>query len=79
MRTKTTEPGSAVARRTRARIRTRDLKATLTFLKEAGMAPAALDLLPDGTCRFHLVSPADNDDDMLDRELAEFRSRHGSD
>lgn len=58
-------------------IRLSDLKAALSLMKAAGLTPAALDMRPDGSCRWHFTAPADSDDDGLDRELAEFRRKHG--
>ncbi|MEZ5807905.1 MAG: hypothetical protein R3D65_09520 [Zhengella sp.] len=65
------------SRKSRAKIGTRQMKATLSVLREAGLEPTALDLMPDGTYRWHLASPSIDDTDDLDRELLEFKSRHG--
>lgn len=62
----------------RHRPRLSDLRTTLTILKENGMRPCALDTMPDGTCRWHFTQPLGNDEDSLDRELAEFEARHGN-
>lgn len=53
------------------------LKTTLQALKEAGLQPAALDSLPDGSFRWHFTPPAASDEDSLDRELAAFEAKHG--
>ena len=58
-------------------IRLADLKATLTLMRDGGITPTALDMKPDGSCRWHFTQPADNDENELDRELAEFRKKHG--
>lgn len=67
----------ASLRRVRNGIRERDLKAMLKCLREFGLQPRALDAMPDGTLRWHFGSPEISDDDLLDRELAEFEARHG--
>lgn len=61
----------------RPQVRVRDLSSTLEALRSHGIEPCALDLLPDGTHRWHFTKPADNDEDELDRELAEYRAKHG--
>lgn len=61
----------------RPRPRLSELKATLQALRDAGIAPVALDTLPDGTYRWHFTAPPANDETSLDRELAEFEARHG--
>lgn len=61
----------------RPALRIRDVNATLEALKKNGMTPTALDTLPDGTFRWHFTPPAQNDEDDLDRELAEFDKKHG--
>lgn len=61
----------------RPRVRMSDLKAALAALKEVGREPCALDILPDGTHRWHFTQPATNAEDDLDRELAEFEAKHG--
>lgn len=61
----------------RPRLRLSELKATLQALRDAGMVPAALDTMPDGTCRWHFTAPPANDETALDRELAEFEARNG--
>lgn len=61
----------------RPALRVRDVTATLEALKKNGMTPTALDTLPDGTFRWHFTPPAQNDEDDLDRELAEFDKKHG--
>lgn len=61
----------------RAGIRLSDLKAALTLMKAEGITPAALDMRPDGSCRWHFTPPPERDENDLDRELAEFRKKHG--
>lgn len=61
----------------RPTLRMRDVNATLELLRKKGMTPTALDTLPDGTFRWHLTPPEKNDDDDLDRELAEFDKKNG--
>lgn len=61
----------------RPSLRIRDVNATLELLRKKGMTPTALDTLPDGTFRWHLMPPEKNDDDDLDRELAEFDKKNG--
>jgi hypothetical protein len=63
----------------RPTIRLADLKTVIEAMKASGMEPAALDVLPDGTHRWHFTKPADNDDDDLDRELKAYREKHGYD
>lgn len=53
------------------------LKTTLQALKDSGLQPAALDNLPDGTFRWHFTAPPANDENDLDRELADFEAKHG--
>ncbi len=60
----------------RKRSRLTELKGTLRVLRDGGLSPAALDSLPDGTYRWHFTAPAANDEDALDRELAEFEAKH---
>lgn len=50
--------------------------ATLAVLSKKGVSPTALEKLPDGTLRWHLT-PTENNDDDLDRELAEFDRHNG--
>lgn len=64
-------------RRIRTRIRTLAMKATLTFLRESGFEPTALDVKPDGSFRWHIAPPTTDNDAELDRELAEFQAKHG--
>jgi hypothetical protein len=59
------------------RVRASDLKTALAALRAAGIEPAALDMKPDGSCRWHFTQPVDSDDNDLDRELAEFDRKHG--
>lgn len=61
----------------RRKPRLSELKGTLRILKEGGMAPTALDSLPDGTYRWHFTPAPANDEDDLDRELAAFEAKHG--
>lgn len=58
-------------------IRLLDLKAALALMREGGITPIALDMNPDGSCRWHFTQPTDGDDNELDREMAEFRKKHG--
>lgn len=58
-------------------IRLSDLKSALALMKAEGMTPAALDMKPDGSCRWHFTSPQDDGQNELDRELAEFSRKHG--
>lgn len=58
-------------------IRLSDLKAALALMRDGGIEPTALDMKPDGSCRWHFTQPANSDDNSLDRELAEFRKKHG--
>lgn len=58
-------------------MRPNDLKTALAVLKEAGVEPAALDIMPNGTHRWHFTKPSGDDEDDLDRELAAFEARHG--
>ena len=60
----------------RPTVRVADLRSAVEALKQAGMEPSALDIMPDGTHRWHFTKPATTDDD-LDRELAEFDKKHG--
>lgn len=61
----------------RPRLRVSDLKTTLHMLRETGMVPCALDTMPDGTHRWHFTPPRGDDENDLDRELAEFEAKHG--
>lgn len=61
----------------RPALRTTDLKAAILVMRECSMTPAALDVLPDGTHRWHFTKPTNSDEDDLDAELAEFSRRHG--
>jgi hypothetical protein len=61
----------------RPALRPADLKATLDALREAGIVPTALDTRPDGSFRWHFTKVADDDENDLDRELAEFDRKHG--
>lgn len=63
----------------RAVIRSRDITTTLSALKEAGIVPVAMDILPDGGLRWHFAPPGRNDEDALDRELREYEERHRKD
>lgn len=63
----------------RPAIRPTDLKVTLGVLREFGITPTALDTMPNGTHRWHFTTPAGNDEDDLDRELAEFGRKNGHD
>lgn len=58
-------------------VRARDLKPTLDFLQKRGLAPTALDTMPDGTIRWHFTPTIQTEQDALDKELAEFEARHG--
>jgi hypothetical protein len=61
----------------RQKFRAADIKAALSAMVAAGMPPKSLDILPDGTLRWHFQEPAAPDPDTeLDRELAEFEARH---
>lgn len=53
------------------------LKTQLQAMKESGMPPAALDSLPDGSFRWHFTPPPANDEDAVERSLAEFDAKHG--
>jgi hypothetical protein len=47
-------------------------------LEARGLRPCAVDILPEGTIRFHITAPAGQGNEAdLDRELAEFEARHG--
>lgn len=61
----------------RPRISLSSLKTQLQALKESGMPPAALDSLPDGSFRWHFTPPVANDDDAVQRSLAEYDAKHG--
>jgi hypothetical protein len=52
----------------------RRLNAGAAALEARGLRPSAVDLLPNDTIRFHLSPPANNDND-LDRELAELEAK----
>ena len=58
----------------------RRINAGAAALETRGLRPCAMDILPTGTVRFHISAPtaADDPDDDLDRELAEFEARHGT-
>ena len=58
-------------------IRLSDLKAALALMRAEGLTPAALDMRPDGSCRWHFTAPPDSAQNDLDRELAEFDKKHG--
>ena len=58
-------------------IRPSDLKTALAAMREAGIEPTALDIRPDGSCRWHFTQPADSDENELDRELAALANKHG--
>ncbi len=60
----------------RAAVRPQDIRTTLAVLREHGIAPTALDTLPDGTCRWHFTERAALSEDDLDREIEEFEQRH---
>lgn len=62
----------------RRRPRLSELKDTLRLLRDSGLAPSALDTMPDGTYRWHFTPPATNDETALDRELEEFEAQHGN-
>ncbi|TPM92689.1 hypothetical protein [Mesorhizobium sp. B2-1-3A] len=61
----------------RPALRPSDLVNALAALKQAGVEPSSLEVLPDGTHRWHFTKPAASDDNDLDKELAEFDARHG--
>ncbi len=62
----------------RPAVRMSDLKTTLAALQGAGIEPAALDVLPDGTHRWHFTKPALDDEDDLLREIRAFEAKkHG--
>ena len=58
------------------RISLSSLKTTLRALQESGLAPVALDQLPDGTLRWHFTLPRVNGESELDRELAEWETKN---
>ena len=60
----------------RQKFRSSDIKAAITGMVAAGMPPKALDILPDGTLRWHFQELALSDEAALDRELAEFEAKH---
>lgn len=60
-----------------SRLRKSDLRAALAAIQEAGLHPKALDILPDGTMRWHFVESVDAGDDEVDRAFAEFDRKHG--
>jgi hypothetical protein len=53
------------------------LKAALAALRAEGIEPCSLEIRPDGSHRWHFTKDANNDDDAVDRELAEFGKRNG--
>ena len=61
----------------RPRVSLSSLKTQLQAMKESGMPPAALDSMPDGSFRWHFTPPVANDDDALDREIEDFKAKHG--
>lgn len=61
----------------RPALRPADLVKALSALRQAGVEPCTLDVLPDGTHRWHFTKPVNADEDDLDRELAEFDLKHG--
>ena len=61
----------------RPRLRASDIKTVLNALRTSGLEPVSLDILPDGTYRWNLKPPADDDEAELDRELAEWSKKHG--
>jgi hypothetical protein len=57
----------------------RRVEAGAAALEAKGLKPCAIDILPTGTIRFHLTAPpaGTGGADDLDRELAEFETKHG--
>lgn len=58
-------------------IRSSDVDAAIAALEARGIRPSAIDLLPTGAVRMHLVPLQSDTVSDLDRELAEFEARHG--
>mgnify|MGYP000947048511 CR=1 FL=1 len=58
-------------------VRQSDLRAALAALQDAGLHPKTLDILPDGTMRWHFVEPGDAGDDEVECELAAWRKKRG--
>jgi hypothetical protein len=62
----------------RPSIRKSELGSTLAVLKKHGLEPCALDSLPGGGFRIHLIPlPAEGATAELDQELKEFEARNG--
>jgi len=61
----------------RPAVRAKDMQATLDALAQRGLKPCTLDVLPDGTVRWHFTPPVSSAEDDLDRELAAFEAKHG--
>tara|TARA_R100000365_G_C2747452_1_gene77370 strand:- start:1076 stop:1276 length:201 start_codon:yes stop_codon:yes gene_type:complete len=58
------------------KFRASDIKSALSAFTAAGIKAKALDMLPNGTLRWHFQDlPMDEDVD-LDRELAAFEAKH---
>jgi hypothetical protein len=71
--------GSLMSMQRRPHLRRR-INAGAAALEARGLRPCAMDLLPTGTIRFHLIAPGATEEsgpDDLDRELADFEARHG--
>ncbi len=58
----------------------RRVSAGAAALEARGLRPCAIDILPNGTVRYHLIARGATEEsgaDDLDRELADFEARHG--
>lgn len=61
----------------RQSFRASDIKTILCALQKSGLSPTAMDTMPDGTVRWHFTPTSQNEQNDLERELAEFERRHG--
>ena len=62
----------------RPAIRKTDIDVAAASLIAHGLKPKAVDFLPSGRIRFYFEDPSsDDDNEELDRELAEFEANHG--
>lgn len=60
----------------RRKISSSRVAAVAKGLADAGLSPSQLDVLPDGTLRWHLGGAPNDEDAELDRELREFEAKH---